>query len=226
MRHPTRSSVSLIELVRNTTMALRSGNRLTVDRKTVRSPLAPECIAACLRGDQRAWDEVIDRYGRLVYSIARRYGLDDSDSDDVFQSVFLILYRRLETLEDTTRLSAWLITTTHRECWRVGKRSGGHPSLDEQIADVNAPSETQITEWEQQHLVRLGLLELGGQCEELLRALFVERGSGDYDTIAERLGMKVGSIGPTRARCFAKLKRILIRLGLDPGTETTGQDAP
>jgi RNA polymerase sigma factor (sigma-70 family) len=176
----------------------------------------PKLVEACVRGEQGAWDQLVDRYGRLVYSIARRYQMSDADADDVFQNVFVILLRRLESLRDTTRLSAWLITTTHRECWRVGKRGPGAADIEAQIADVGQPSPDQAAVWEEQDVVRRALERLGGSCQELLQALFMEEGDRSYEVIAERLGMKVGSIGPTRARCFRKLEKLLLDLGLQP----------
>ena len=128
------------------------------------------------------------------------------------------LHRRLGALEDQTRLSAWLITTTHRECWRVGKRAGRYPDLDERITDVGAPDPDHQLRWEREHLVRSGLDLLGGRCRDLLIALFQE--STSYDQIAADLNIAVGSIGPTRARCFRKLEKILVELGVDgPGGE-------
>lgn len=175
----------------------------------------PELIQACQRGEQVAWNELVERYGRLIYSIPRRYGLSEADSDDVFSAVWTVAFRKLNELRDDTRLSAWLITTTHRETWRVGKKRGTYRELDQAIPDLDSPAPEQAETWERQHLVHQGLTELGGRCEELLRALFLESGAPDYEAIATRLGMPVGSIGPTRARCFEKLEKILARLGLD-----------
>ncbi len=176
-------------------------------------------VSACLDGDERAWTELVERYERLVYSITNRYGLDDADGADVFQSVFLLLFRNLGRLKDHTRVSAWLITTTHRECWRIGRRSGRAPQLDELIDDVGAPDPDTAARWELQHLVRLGLERLGGRYEALLRALFLAGPNVKYEMIAEQLDMKVGSIGPTRARCFEKLERILRDLGVETPTD-------
>ena len=174
----------------------------------------PELIKRCLRGEQAAWDELVERYGRLVYSVPRRYGLSEADASDVMQNVFVTAFRRLETLEDHTRLSAWLITTAHRESWRVGKKSGRAQHLDEAITDLGSPSDDQVESWDRQHLVRVGLERLGGRCQELLTALFLEPAEASYEELARRLDMKVGSIGPTRARCFKKLESILAELGL------------
>ena len=179
-----------------------------------------DLVQACLDGDAAAWDEILRRFGRLVYSIPRRYGFSDADADDVFQAVLTILFRKLDTVRDRDRLSAWLIRTTHRECYRIGKRSGRYAELDRDIEDVNEPTDDDTELWERRSLVRQGLHRLGGRCEQLLTALFITPGQPNYDSIAQQLDMKVGSIGPTRARCFEKLEKILVELGLAAGEES------
>jgi len=186
-------------------------------RKRYRSD--PALVRACLAGRPEAWRELIDRYGRLVHSIPRRYGWSEADADDVFQIVFAILYRKLDTIRDQRQLSSWLISTTHRECYRIGKRTRRYAQLDRTVPDTAAPSDEQVAVWERQHLVREALRRLGGRCAELLTALFLAPGRPDYQAIAEQLGMKVGSIGPTRSRCFEKLQKILIEMGIDLAPE-------
>lgn len=174
----------------------------------------PSLVQACLDGSQQAWNELVDRYERLVYSVALKSRLSAADADDVFQTVFFSLHRNLPQLKDQARLSAWLITTTHRESWRVARRrmrTLGDDNLDSESAVID-PRELETIET--QTLVRQGLAELGGTCEQLLRMLFMDSDETPYDNIASQLGMAVGSIGPTRARCLKKLERILARLGL------------
>jgi RNA polymerase sigma factor (sigma-70 family) len=173
-------------------------------------------VQACLGGDEAAWSELVDRFGRLVYSVPRRYGFSDADAQDVFQTVFTILYRKLEGIREADRLAGWLIRTTHRECYRYAKRSGDYSGLEESIADVSAPADEQAAQWERSHQVRRALHQLGGRCEQLLTALFLASGQPSYDAIAWQLDMKVGSIGPTRARCFTKLEKIFVEMGLSP----------
>jgi RNA polymerase sigma factor (sigma-70 family) len=200
--------------------------RVTLDRKVDPSPARH--LAACRRGDRGAWDAMVDQYGRLVYSIPRRYGLSEADADDVFQGVFLQLFRRLDAIRDPDRLSSWLITTAHRECWRVGKRSANVSAhgvdLEERIPDLAAPAAEDAEAWEQQHLVREALEQLGGRCQALLSALFTSGTTPNYEAIAQQLGMRVGSIGPTRARCFRKLEKILLELGVDVPDTALGRD--
>jgi RNA polymerase sigma factor (sigma-70 family) len=178
----------------------------------------PTLIQACLDGDETAWNELVERYGRLVYSIPRRYGFSDTDADDIFQNVFTIVLRRLDSLRDQTRLSAWLITTTQRECWRLSKRMKNSDELDETIVDARAAPPEQVQRWERQHLVREALSQLDPRCQELLTALFLDNTNPSYEEVAGRLDMAVGSIGPTRARCFKRLEAILVKMGLDFGS--------
>lgn len=83
-------------------------------------------------------------------------------------------------------------------------RDSADPERDDALADA-----------EQRNLVRLGLRRLGGRCEQLLTALFLATGDPSYEAISESLGMPIGSIGPTRARCFRKLEAILLDLGVE-----------
>lgn len=173
-----------------------------------------ELVQACLNGAPGAWNVLVDRYSRLVYSIPRRYRLSEADADDVFQSVFTHLFQQLSTLRDQSRLASWLMTTAHRESWRVSRRAARSVNLDDVISNLAEPDAELCQMLERQHLVRQGLSELGGRCEKLLTALFFDPEHPDYETIAARLGVTVGSIGPSRARCFEKLMRILRRLGI------------
>ncbi len=179
-------------------------------------PSDPELIQACLRGDQAAWKELVTRYGRLVYSIPRRYGLSAVDAEDVFQNVFAIALKRLESLRNQQSLAAWLITVTRHETERVGARRITTEELDEWLEDEQATPQTQVQQWERQHIVHLALERLEKTCRELLMALFLEPDPASYEQIARQLGIPLGSIGPTRARCFKKLETILVALGFDP----------
>ncbi|MHC5046975.1 MAG: RNA polymerase sigma factor [Planctomycetota bacterium] len=179
-----------------------------------------DLVQACLDGQESAWNELVDRFGRLVYSVPRRYGFCDADAEDVHQIVFAILYRKLDTIREVDRLGSWLIRTTHRECFRYAKRSGAYAGLEQEIADVSAPADDRAAQWERQHQVRQALRELGGRCEQLLTALFLAPGQPNYDAIARDLDMKVGSVGPTRSRCFQKLEKILVEMGVSPDVST------
>ncbi len=181
--------------------------------RTDDSPAA--LVQACLTGDEHAWHELVERYGRLVYSIPRRIGMTDADADDVFQNVFVLLYRNLGQLRDQSRVSSWLITATYRECWRTGKQSSRYVDLDDQLVDGGPAPEAEVTRLEREHHVRQALRQLDDRCRLLLTALFLDPTDPSYTVIAAELGMPTGSIGPTRARCFKKLEAELRAVGFD-----------
>jgi RNA polymerase sigma factor (sigma-70 family) len=187
----------------------------TVSKESTVTRSDAELIQACLDRDETAWKELVERYGRLVYSIPLRYGLSGADADDVFQNVFTIVLRRLGSLRNQASLTAWLITITQRESQRQGKGSQPHDELDETVEDATTPPPEQVQTWERQHIVHQTLDQLDPRCRELLKALFLETTTVSYDKIAKRLGIPLGSIGPTRARCFKKLESIMTAMGVD-----------
>jgi RNA polymerase sigma factor (sigma-70 family) len=177
-----------------------------------------ELLEACLAGDERAWDLLVERYSRLVFSIALKSGLDEHDAADVVQDVFTIVLRRLESLQQADRFSAWLITTTHRESWRFSKSRRTVPdALPEETVDPEPAVDSLVVEWEHATLTHQALAQLGDQCRRLLDLLFLRDEQTRYEAIAAELGISVGSIGPVRARCLKRLKDHLAEVGVvDP----------
>lgn len=184
----------------------RRGTRLT--------PSDAELIARCLADDQDAWRRLVERYSSLVHSIPRRYGLSRADADDVFQTVFVRLVRRLPLLRDHSRVSAWLIQTATRETWRVRNRSRRTAPIDPAALEPAAPEAPSLADFEAQQHVREAMLELDPRCRNLVTALFTESPRPSYDEVAERLAIPVGSLGPTRSRCLEKLGRLLEERGI------------
>jgi len=179
-----------------------------------------ELIAACLGGDHRAWEALIGRYQRLVYSIPLKSRLSVDDAADIFQSVCLKLYEKLSTLRDSEKISSWLITTTTREVWRVSARNrresvvAGSENDDDQdglnqIAATAPLADEQRQSLEEQQIVRQSVEALPERCRNLLTMLFYEKDELSYADIARRMKMPVPSVGATRARCLEKLKKLL-----------------
>ncbi|RMF84321.1 MAG: sigma-70 family RNA polymerase sigma factor [Planctomycetota bacterium] len=171
-------------------------------------------IERCRTGDADAWRELVDRYGRLVYSIPRRYGLSPADADDVYQAVFASLHVRLPMLRSAASLPAWLVVAARRECWRRRdrERMAKADLSDAEVTSENADRELLL--WERREALRAGLDQIGEPCRTLLTLLFLTDKRPAYAEIAEELGLSVGSIGPMRARCFEKLERVLRASGL------------
>jgi RNA polymerase sigma factor (sigma-70 family) len=180
----------------------------------------PELVEDCLNGDAAAWEALVFRYQRLIYSIPVKLGFSQDDAADVFQSICLKLVEKLETLRDHNKLGSWLITATTRECWRKSAlsrreapgslRSGDAP--DEDLVDLAAghllPVEAQVI-LEQQQVIREAVSQLPERCRRLITMLFYEKDELSYADIARLMKMPVASVGPTRARCLEKLRKLL-----------------
>lgn len=168
-------------------------------------------IDRCLQGDQAAWAALVDLHAGLVYAVARRCGLKEDQCDDVAQSVFSTLVRRLSSISDRAALPGWLATAARREAWRVKRRADRAASADPcgpEPAAVGDDPLAGLSDLEDAQRVRTALSELGQRCRDLLMAV-VSAAKPDYAAISQRLGIPMGSIGPTRARCLAKLAELL-----------------
>jgi RNA polymerase sigma factor (sigma-70 family) len=175
----------------------------------------PSVIALVARvtgGDEGAWNELVERYAPLVWSVCARYQLDRGDIDDVGQTVWLLLVENLGSLREPAALPGWLATTTRHECLRI-LRSGRHrdfgalPPDDQMPADPAAVTiEQDVIDAERNAALRAAFAELTDGCHDLI-SLLIGDPPADYARISATLGIPVGSIGPTRARCLDKLRR-------------------
>lgn len=184
-------------------------------------------IDACKSGEQLAWEALVSRYERLVYTVPARYGLTPSEVEDVFQTVWMSLIKNLNKIRDPERISAWLVTTARRECWE--RRRGAdfertfNTDLDTLLEDDHGDelSPEQVVVRYREHLVlRQAFDRLGVRCRRLLWLLYYEASIPSYNDIAERLKMPIGSIGPMRARCLKKLGDLLNDLTGEDVSET------
>ena len=183
-----------------------------------------QLVEACLNGDQDAWNQLIDEHAQLVYAVARRQGLSESDVDDVFQAVFLNLFRSLARVRDVESIPKWLITSAKRESWRVARKSRPDhtTSLEASSDTITAEDEQGLERLEDEHILRKALDQVGQPCTDLLTALFTASGQENYEAIARTLGMPIGSIGPTRIRCLSKLRKRLEALGISDPNDIDG----
>lgn len=164
-------------------------------------------------GDTQRMDVLVDLLSPVLWHTARGQGLDATSASDVVQTAWLRLVENADRVTDSRAVLGWLITTVRRESWRVVK-SHGHEVGEvtaEVVANTPDPSATAITA-ERDRMLWRHFSALTPRCQALLRVIaFSDR--PDYAAVSESLGMPVGSIGPTRGRCLAKLRDLL---GADP----------
>ena len=170
-----------------------------------------EILRRCREGDEAAWASLVDRYASLVFAVARSHGLPEDSCEDVAQTVFTALVRSLGSIREPEALPGWLVTSTRRACWRLNKRvepdGRGRPE----------PVEPDLLERrERRAAVLWAVREVGPPCTDLLTALFLRDAEPGYKRIADELEMPIGSIGPTRARCLAKMAKLLADKPFEP----------
>ena len=193
-----------------------------IEAESVPDTLASRAAAAFRgyrAGDETRLEQLVELLTPILWHTARAQRLDREMAEDVVQATWLALVRSADSIADAQAVLQWLIVTTRREAWRAVKkidRVDVRELDDNEISvpardlpeDVVLRSDTHSRLW--QHVA-----QLSERCRALLRVIaFADR--PDYASVAEALGMPVGSIGPTRGRCLAKLRQLL---GADPQWE-------
>jgi RNA polymerase sigma factor (sigma-70 family) len=211
--------------------------RRTLNVMSSKSPLRLDpdlderLVRECLEGDPRAWEALVRRHERLVYAVARSFRLPESDQADVFQDVFAALVKGLPRLRDARALTRWLSRTTERIAYaaalRVRRAHALSPAVEREALEAlpvdGRDVESDIEALEEQALVRLAIGSLAPRCRDLLHALYYADPPESYARIAKRLGMPVGSLGPTRARCFDRMRLAYLELvQVNPGRINDG----
>ncbi|MGH4021766.1 MAG: RNA polymerase sigma factor [Pseudonocardiaceae bacterium] len=186
-----------------------------------------ELFRRAAAGDQAAWNAIVDRYTKLVWSVARAHRLGTADAADVVQTTWLRLVEHFGRIEDPERLAGWLATTARRECLRTLRRAGRElvgdidDAILEAVEERSAPVDARLLA-EERDVALWGCFErLSARCQVLLRILMATP-PPDYATVSAALGMPVGSIGPTRGRCLDQLRKLATGAGLGVGTEARG----
>ncbi len=183
-------------------------------------PLA-RLVDGARSGCPGAWRAVVDRFDAGLHALARGYGLDPASVDDAVQQTWLAAVTHLAALREPAALAGWLRSILHRECLRAVNRANREvPVVGHQLGDpVPAahvalrgtpppPPEDQAIRNAQLAALRAAVRRLPGREQELM-TLLSDAQEHSYTEIARTLGLPVGSIGPTRARCIAKLRPLV-----------------
>ena len=191
----------------------RPENETLVERAT-------EAFSRYQAGDRAAFDTLVEVASPMMWRVARGAGLDQVTGEDVLQTVWMSTLRSADSIRDPRTIVKWLLTSTRREAWRVSKRtradvhrSGAVFGVDsEEVMAIpdsgEATPDEVVFRDERQRRLWEHVKALPERCRQLLSVIaFADR--PDYAHLAEALGMPVGSIGPTRGRCLAKLRDVI-----------------
>jgi RNA polymerase sigma factor (sigma-70 family) len=196
---------------------------MTTSRTEGVADRAAEAFTAYRLGDLDRMADLVEMLTPLLWHVARAQNLDQDAAEDVVQAAWLRLVEKATTIESPQAVLAWLITTVRREAWRTAKASSHVVPEDQDfdatgIADARDlppdgatgadPAAVAVLS-ERQNALWLHVRDLSPRCQELLRIIaFVDR--PDYAGVSAALHMPVGSIGPTRGRCLASLRKALL----------------
>ena len=173
-------------------------------------PVVIDLVAAVRGGDRQAWDALVERYAPLIWSICRRYQLSPADTEDVGQTVWLRLVNQLDVIREPAALPGWLATTTRRECVRVQCAARGANAVAFAVANLPderaEAAEQELLDTERHAALRAAFAQLPLAGQRLI-AMLIADPPLPYAEISARLGIPVGSIGPTRGRCLDRMRR-------------------
>jgi RNA polymerase sigma factor (sigma-70 family) len=175
-------------------------------------PLVIHLVTRARSGDKRAWDALVERYAPLIWSICRKYRLGSNDADDVGQNVWMRLVDQLDKIRDPAALAGWLATTTRRECGRLVRAAHAPGAIvceldPEIIPDVRTEAvEEELLAAERHAALREAFSCLPPEGQRLI-AMLIADPPVRYAEISARLGIPIGSIGPTRSRYLDRMRR-------------------
>jgi len=190
-----------------------------VDAAAARATRVAGLFERARDGDRSALDDLVRELNPLLWHVVRAQGLGTEEAADVVQTTWLQLLRRLTEIRSPQALTAWLVTTAKRQAWHTRTQLRSRPADGTEVMDGLAGAEPAAADLveasERRRVLWRHLRQLPDRCRELLRIVaFVDR--PDYSAVAEALAMPRGSIGPTRGRCLAKLRELLLA---DPAWE-------
>src|SRR5437763_12773532 len=166
----------------------------------------PAAIARLVRraaaGEGRAWDELVARFSPRMRSAARGFRLSSSDVDDVVQAAWLAAFSHIDRIQKPEAIGAWLLVTVRRAALRNLQRQTREVLTD----DPQGPTEPDsagpanvLIEAERRTAVLAAVRRLPDRHRPLVDPAVADSGTS-YVELSARLGMPVGSIGPTRGR--------------------------
>lgn len=164
-------------------------------------------------GDKGAWERLVDQYNRLIWSITREFKLVESDAADVVQTTWMRLIEHIDRLQHPDRVGSWLAATARNECLRcLAARKRVVLAHEGDTLEGVAENEPEVDEAllaeERAAIVRAAMTQLPGRWQRLMEMLMADP-PVSYARISDELGLPIGSIGPTRARCLARLRVLL-----------------
>ncbi len=171
-----------------------------------------ELLQAASEGDEEAWQALVERYSNAISAVTRAHRLDAADAKDVHQTTWLRLIEHSSRIREPNRLGAWLVTTARNECLRVIRNARRQIPVGDELYSMAQWQQTPISSIEDDVLVaernaavNQAVATLPRNHRSLIQLLMADP-APSYEEVSAILRIPIGSIGPTRGRCLAKLR--------------------
>jgi len=175
-------------------------------------------IERCLKGDQRAWDEIVRLYWRKVFNVAYKFVGRQDEAEDLAQDIFLKLFKSLKTFDRRANFSTWLISVSRNLCidhYRSVRREHEVVTHDVDVVSLARPSALDSPQVALERRDRVALLRAAlDKLAPSLRTAVMLRDIQEltYQEIAEKLGVPEGTVKSRINRGRTELARQIARL--------------
>jgi RNA polymerase sigma-70 factor, ECF subfamily len=165
-----------------------------------------QLVAACRRGDTRAFEQLVLRYQRSLYNIAARISGNEADAAEIVQESFLAAWRKMADFRGDAKLSTWLTSITVNQArtrWQQNRQKRGREESLDGTAETGQGVPLQIASALPSALEQLEQSQLRELLERCIKALdqgfrevLVLRDMRElaYDEVAQTLGLREGTV--------------------------------
>ena len=170
-----------------------------------------ELVERCRSGDERAFQELVDRYKNLVFALIARTVQDRSRAEDLAQDVFLRVHRGLPYFRGEARLSTWMYRIVANVCAQEAGRPAAISIEDErvrsQVAASTASRDQRFGDLELRDRLEKAIAKLPVNYRFLIAAHYLD--GMRYEELADALAQPLGTIKTQLHRAKQQLRRLL-----------------
>ena len=173
-----------------------------------------EVVRQCQKGDQKAWNMIVDRFSKSIFNIALNFSSNRDDAADITQDIFVKIYKNIDKFKEDKSFSSWIHKIAKNYCidyWRKNKKNLKVLKIEENLCrDDQTPENSVVREYDVINL-RNKLLYLDTD----LRLLIIMRDIQDlsYQEISENLDLPLGTVKSRINRARIKLARLIMKDG-------------
>jgi RNA polymerase sigma-70 factor (ECF subfamily) len=161
-----------------------------------------ELVTRCLEGDTAAFAPIVERYQRVLFTVARRMLGDAGEADDAAQNAFVKAYQNLRGFDRQRRFFSWLYRILLNECLNRQRDRRAHEALAPELAVAGSPVEA-LERKERRARVQAAILALPVEYREVVVLRHFAELS--YDEIADTLGLPAARV---KSRLYIARQRL------------------